>query len=135
MSGRTALILDDDEKALLVLRAILESKDLRIFESGDEKSAVEHCERWPGAIDVLVADVLLRYSDGPAVVRRVKYLQPQMGIVFISGFGLDELARRGLLDHHDVASEGVAFLQKPFTAEALFSRIEAMVGGAANSAE
>jgi hypothetical protein len=37
--------------------------------------------------------------------------------------------RRGLLDHHDLASEGVAFLQKPFTAEALLSRMEEMLAG------
>lgn len=134
MSVRTALILDDDENALLVLRAVLETRDIRILESGEEKTAVEHCELFPGAIDVLIADVVLRNSDGPAVVRRVKYLQPHMGIVFISGFGLDELARRGLLEHHDISSEGVAFLQKPFTAQALLSSVETVLA-AVKSAE
>ena len=136
MSGRTVLILDDDENALLVLRAILETKDLRVLESSEEKTAVEHCQRLPpGGIDVLIADVILHHSDGPAVVRRVKYLQPEMRIVFISGFGIDDLARRGLLDHHDVASEGIAFLQKPFTAETLLSRMEEMLGGSSGNVD
>ena len=76
MPGRTVLILDDDERALLVLRAILETKDLRVLESSEEKTSVEHCELLPGGIEVLIVDVVLHYSDGPAVVQRVKYLQP-----------------------------------------------------------
>jgi len=52
MPDRRALILDDDEKALLVLRAVLETKDLRALEGSEEKTAVEHCERLPGRVDV-----------------------------------------------------------------------------------
>src|SRR3954471_267559 len=94
----TVLLLDDDPSTLLVLGAILESSGAEVLESLDPNSAVRHCQERPGAVDVLVADVMLGDTIGPAVVRRVKYLQPEMRLLFISGFALEDLGRRGILD-------------------------------------
>jgi len=68
-------------------------------------------------IDLLVADVVLEGSNGPAVVRKVKPLQPLMRLLYISGFSLPDLQRRGLLHTNDMAPGSVEFLQKPFSAE------------------
>lgn len=127
MAEPTVLILDDDPTMLLVLQAVLERRNVKVLDSADEKSAIGHCEELPGAIDLLVADVILRHSDGPAVVRRVKYLQPQMRLLFISGFGLDDLGRKNLLHAHDLAPRAAEFLQKPFSAEAFLSCVDGLL--------
>lgn len=132
MPGPTVLLLDDDPNTLLVLRAVLEGKGAEVLESLNEATAVRHCQERSGGIDVLVADVMLQDTDGPAVVRRVKYLQPQMRLLFISGFGIDELGSRGVLDISDLAAEYAGFLQKPFTAEDFVASVYRLVGSRTN---
>jgi two-component system, cell cycle sensor histidine kinase and response regulator CckA len=133
MGSSTVLLLDDDATMLLVLRTILEARDIQVLESADERTAVGHCQQLPGKIDLLVADVVLRYTDGPAVVRRVKYLQPAMRLLFISGFGLDELGRRGLLDDQDMAPGIVEFLQKPFAAKTFLQSVDGLLSSCAGA--
>jgi two-component system, cell cycle sensor histidine kinase and response regulator CckA len=117
MAIPTVLLLDDDANTLLVLHAILERTDAKIIECEDESSAFETCRQLPAGIDVLVADVVLQYSDGPSLVRKVRPLQPLMRLLFMSGFSMAELRRRGLLSDDDLAPGKVEFLQKPFTRE------------------
>ena len=121
MARPTVLLLDDDPGTLLALGSLLDTAGANVIETANAQTAIRHCEELPAAIDLMVADVVLKESDGPAVVRRVKYLQPQMALLFISGFPLTELERRGLLDPTDLAEGCAAFLLKPFTAEDFLS--------------
>jgi response regulator RpfG family c-di-GMP phosphodiesterase len=79
--ARTILLLDDDSNTLLVLHAILESTKAKVIECETESCAVQHCEDLRKSIDLLVADVVLQDSNGPAVVRKVKPLQPCMRLL------------------------------------------------------
>jgi len=111
------LLLDDDSNTLLVLHSILERTEARVIECADEACAVRVCEELMKQIDLLVADVVLEASNGPAVARKVKPLQPLMRLLYISGFSLPDLQRRGLLRTNEMAPGSVEFLQKPFSAE------------------
>ena len=127
MAIPTVLLLDDDANTLLVLHSILERTDAKILECEDEKCAFETCSQLPAGIDVLVADVVLQYSDGPSVVRKVRPLQPLMRLLFMSGFSISELGRRGLLSDGDLAPGRVEFLQKPFTREAFLDVVSKLL--------
>jgi len=116
-TNRTVLLLDDDTNTLLVLHAILERTEARVFECADEPCAVKTCANFLKSIDLLVADVVLEYTNGPAVARKVKPLQPFMRLLYISGFSLSELQRRGLLSTTEMAPGSIEFLQKPFSPE------------------
>lgn len=124
---RTILLLDDDAATLLVLHALLERTDARVFECEDEACAVRHCTEFSNGIDLLVADVVLDGSNGPAVVRRVRPLQPLMRLLYISGFSLPELRRRGLLSDGDMAPGAIEFLQKPFSPEQFLTRVKRLL--------
>ena len=124
MSTQTVLLLDDDANTLFTLRAILERADVRVAESGDEKGAISVCRTTSENIDLLVADVILQGSNGPAVGRKAKVLQPDMRLLFISGYSLSELGQRGLLQDEDLAPGNVEFLQKPFTPESFLASVQ-----------
>jgi response regulator RpfG family c-di-GMP phosphodiesterase len=124
---RTILLLDDDSNTLLVLHTILERTEARILECGTEPCAVQHCETFPKSIDLLVADVILRDSNGPAVARKVKDLQPFMRLLYISGFSLPELQRRGLLSRQEISPGAVDFLQKPFSPEEFLDHVNQLL--------
>ncbi len=123
----TILLLDDDSNTLLVLSSLLERTRARILECASEACAVRTCEELLKSIDLLVADVVLEGSNGPAVVRKVKPLQPLMRLLYISGFSLPELQRRGLLFTADMNPGSVEFLQKPFSPEQFLDSVERLL--------
>ena len=127
MSTQTVLLLDDDENTLFALRAILERTNVRVVESGDEKGAIGVCTDRSGNIDLLVADVVLQGSNGPAVGRKARVLQPDMRLLFISGYSLSELGQRGLLRDEELAPGTVEFLQKPFTTESFLTSVRSLL--------
>src|SRR5579871_1445084 len=122
-NARTILLLDDDTTTLLVLHAILERTRARVIECSGEPCALRACQDSPQNIDLLVADVVLDDSNGPAVARKVKPFQPFMRLLYISGFSLPELQRRGLLSRTDMVAGSIDFLQKPFSAEQFLDRV------------
>jgi DNA-binding NtrC family response regulator len=78
-------------------------------------------------IDLLVADVILQDSNGPAVVRKVKPMRPFMRLLYISGFSMAELQRRGLLPATEIAPGSVEFLQKPFSRDQFLERVRTLL--------
>ena len=124
---RTILLLDDDSNTLLVLHTILERTEARVLQCATEPCAVQQCETFSQSIDLLVADVVLQDSNGPAVARKVKDTQPYMRLLYISGFSLTELQRRGLLSQREMAPGAVEFLQKPFSSEQFLHHVNKLL--------
>jgi DNA-binding NtrC family response regulator len=87
----TVLLLDDDGNTLIALSAILERRQIRVVASETLEGALDWYRASSNEIDVVVADVVLRYSNGPEVVRKLKSMRLPKGILFISGFSLSEL--------------------------------------------
>ena len=127
MSTPTILLLDDDANTLLALHAILERTAANVIECENENCTLNWCQRMQSKIDLLVADVVLKMTNGPAVVRQVKPLQPLMRLLFISGFSLSELRKRGLLSDEELAPGSIEFLQKPFSPEAFLASVQSLL--------
>lgn len=124
---RTILLLDDDSNTLVALGSILERMEARVIECADEPCAVRQCTELIESIDLLVADVVLQDSNGPAVVRKVKPLQPLMRLLYISGFSMPELQRRGLLSAAEISPGSVEFLQKPFSPKEFLDNVQRLL--------
>jgi len=73
----------------------------------------------PGAIHLMVADVVMPQMGGPALASRLLPLRPGMKVIFVSGH-----AEEAIGDPHLLAA-GTAFLQKPFSLEALLRQVRA----------
>lgn len=117
MNPPTVLLLDDDPNTLIALHAILDRTNATVIECEDGRCAITWCTQNSTNIDVMVSDVILPDSNGPEVVRKVKPLRPLMRLLFISGFSLGELRKKGLLRDEDLAPGKTEFLQKPFSPE------------------
>ena len=123
----TVLLIDDDANTLIALGAILERHRIRVHDTEEESGAIQWCHSTEESIDVFVADVILQNTNGPHVVRKLKVLQPSARVLFISGFDLKELSRRGLLSEADLTTGSVEFLQKPFASEAFLEAVEKLI--------
>jgi CheY-like chemotaxis protein len=122
------LVLDDDPGSRVALRAVLEQEGHSVVEAMDEPAAIQVCTGH--TVDLLVADVLLRSHDGPQTARRLRTLQPDMPILYMSGHSVETLLNRALLQPGEVDDSGVAFLQKPFLLTRFVETVDELIGRA-----
>lgn len=127
MSAKTVLVLEDDESSRFVLREILEHDGFAVLSSAGLTDAIDTCQTHPEPIALLVCDVVLRGPGGPEGIRQLKQLRPDMAILFVSGYPLEQLENRGMVEKVDRPGEKTDFLQKPFTAKALLKTVHNLV--------
>jgi two-component system cell cycle sensor histidine kinase/response regulator CckA len=123
------LILEDNEQARFVIRAMLENAGYGVVEAASEPEAIAVCGRMEQRIDLLVSDVILSSAKGTDAAERISALRPGLPILFISGYGVEDLVSRGLLDSDRFPSTRVSFLQKPFQPQLFLDHIEELIAG------
>jgi len=108
------VLLAEDEDAIRALaRRILEREGYTVLEARDGRDALRVAAGYPSPIDLLVSDMVMPNLGGSALYAQLCNARPALRALFISGYTDDDIARRGL------SEGGSAFLQKPFTAQAL----------------
>jgi two-component system cell cycle sensor histidine kinase/response regulator CckA len=126
MGAPVVLILDDFDQARFVIRAVLEGAGYSVLEAANEKEALVACEQAEQPLDLLISDVLLREAYGTEIAIRIADLRPQMPILFISGYSVEDLEDRGLLESNQSAAK-IAFLQKPFDPDQLLTKVRELI--------
>src|SRR5499425_1819227 len=71
LSGRKALIVDDDIRNIFALTAILEQHDMRIASSETGRGAIEILER-SGDVDVVLMDIMMPEMDGYETMQAIR---------------------------------------------------------------
>jgi CheY-like chemotaxis protein len=127
VTTKTVLLLDDNASATFVLRSVMEFNGYSVLESSSPEQAILVAAEHPGPIDLLISDVILGTTSGAESLRRIRELRPGLPVLFVSGYPLQELLHRELLDGEEMASTRTAFLQKPFTAGALMSSVRQLL--------
>ena len=65
-------------------------------------------------------DVVMPQMNGPALVKELRCVEPDIKVLFMSGYPDEAIA------HHGVLDPGVALLQKPFAIDELLERVGAL---------
>jgi two-component system cell cycle sensor histidine kinase/response regulator CckA len=121
------LVLEDNETARFVFRAVLEPVGYTVVDVEDETEAIQMFASPDERFDLLVADVVLRAAYGADTARRLAKMRPDVPILFTSGFPLATLLNRGLLAPDQLPSRKTAFLEKPFKAAELVDRVRELI--------
>ena len=116
--SETVLLVDDDEPVRGVLESMLRRHGYKVLSAGTADEALQHCDGHDGAIDVVVTDVVMPRLDGPTLARQIRAKRPGVRVLFISGYS-------GSKPPQLTANE--AFLEKPFTPEALAAGIRTIL--------
>src|SRR6202035_1094637 len=96
--GTTILLVEDDEIMRSLTRQLLQEHGYTVVEADDGKSALEWVQSNPGhPIDLLLTDVVMRRMSGPELVERINASQPNLKVVFMSGYTGELIAEREVL--------------------------------------
>jgi CheY-like chemotaxis protein len=117
MGTETILLVEDEDGVRTLTRQLLQKQGYTVLETRHGGEALLLCERHNGPIHLLLTDVVLSQISGRELAQRLALIRPDMRVLFMSGYSEDAIVQHGVL------ASGHAFLQKPFTAEGLGSKI------------
>jgi PAS domain S-box-containing protein len=113
----TILLVEDDPSVRDLVAQVLRTLGYSLLLAGDGREALTIVNSHPGRIDMLLSDVAIPHLSGRRLAEQVQRMRPGIRVLFMSGYTNDEVLRRGVLTAH------MAFLQKPFTPQALAARV------------
>jgi two-component system cell cycle sensor histidine kinase/response regulator CckA len=122
LRGCRVLVIDDEAMLLRVSARMLSARGARVTVADDGHQGIELFAAEAGDFTCVVLDVAMPFIDGIEVAHELRALREDVPILFISGYGREEIQRR-------IADlERVAFLEKPFASTRLIAEICALVG-------
>jgi len=120
LTGQGTILLVEDEEGLRALNARgLASRGYTVLEAGNGVEAIEVLEKIDGRIDLVVSDVVMPEMDGPTLLRELRSRDPDLRIIFVSGYAEDAFQK-----HLPADGSQFAFLAKPFTLKQLVAAVK-----------
>jgi DNA-binding NtrC family response regulator len=111
-------LVEDEEIVREIARRILLKHNYTVLEAHRAPEAIELCQQHSGPIHLLLTDVVMPGGmSGPQLAQQLSQFYPEMKTLYISGYTDKAIV------HHGVFEPELAFLQKPFTPDALIRKI------------
>jgi CheY-like chemotaxis protein len=116
-SSETILLVEDEAPVRKITTLLLVSLGYRVQEASSGEEALHLAQDSREKIDLLMTDVLMPGMSGSELAEVLRARDAVLKVLFLSGHSGDTLAR------HGVVHTEVAFLQKPFTLNALSKKL------------
>ena len=122
------LVVEDEEIVRTLLAQTLEQLGYTVETASDPSFALPMLRERGDEFTLVISDIIMPHMIGTEFGCKVAESNPELPFVFISGYTEDRGAQP------DAATEGLSFLQKPFTSEALATTVrEALKHSGRNS--
>jgi CheY-like chemotaxis protein len=122
--AETILVVEDEQEVRSLISRILARSGYRLLEAENGKEALLACDLHQDPIHLMVTDVVMPGMSGCELAERLAAWRPRMKVLYISGYAEEFVAERGML------KPNTPFLQKPFTAETLVSKVRQLLDSA-----
>jgi len=118
--GQTVLVVADEPAVLKLTSRILRQNGYRALEAGTYRQALSLASAQD--IDLLLTDSVMPEMSGPTLAERVTKMKPGVPVLFMSGYSAE------LLGPRHASNEEEGFVQKPFTHQALLTKVRSALG-------
>lgn len=124
--GKILLVEDEDMVRAVAERALSRAGyEITACEGGEEGLAMIEDG---GEFDLIVSDVVMPGLDGPAMVRAIRKLRPDMPVLFMSGYAEEQLRR-------DIDVPHMHFIAKPFSVQEIGDKVGTVLRTVRSSAK
>lgn len=122
LSGtETILVAEDDEAVRQLLISVLTEFGYKVIAAGDGEEAVNMFMDNRDSIRLVVSDVIMPKKNGRAVYEEIKKIQPDIKVVFLSGYSEEIISR------DDLFVPGINLIQKPVNPNVFLTKIREML--------
>jgi signal transduction histidine kinase/CheY-like chemotaxis protein len=119
--NETVLVVEDQKDVRQLVARSLNAYGYRVLVTANAEEAIACAQAHDGRIHLLLTDVVMPGMDGKELAARLAKLQPDIRVLYMSGYPESAIAHKGILD------PGIEYIQKPFTPDALAARIRDML--------
>jgi CheY-like chemotaxis protein len=117
--GARILVVEDERIVRRLVVEILESFGYDVAEARGPQQALVICA--DASFDLMVTDIVMPGGDGPELARAAVSRQPNMRVLYTSGYTPQSIA------HLDLQGSQTAFLPKPFSASELAAHVRGLL--------
>ncbi len=118
LNGKVILLVEDEAPVRAFAARALRMQGAIVLECDSAEIALENLDNDAIAVDVVISDVIMPGMDGPTWVRKALLKQPELKVVFVSGYAEESFAD----EHARIA--GSVFLPKPFSLIKLIETVQ-----------
>jgi len=115
--SETILLVEDSEPLRKLTQSFLESNGFAVLVAQDGEDAVKIEAAAARKIHLLVTDVVMPGINGRVLAERLRLNQPEMKVLYISGYTDSFIAIHGVLER------GMTLLNKPYTENELVQKV------------
>ncbi len=118
LSGsETVLLVEDEDLVLEMVTSTLQKAGYQVLSAKNGTEAIQRWEIYVNPIQLLLTDVVMPEMSGRELSNRLTSLNPDLKVIYMSGYTDDAIVHHGILD------SGIVYLQKPFTPNVLLEKI------------
>jgi PAS domain S-box-containing protein len=119
--GGTILLAEDEDAVRDMTRRILSRAGYRLLTASNAEQALRAATEEQGRIDLLVTDVIMPSASGKELAMSIAAVRPETLVLYMSGYPQDVIVHQGVLE------SDVALIEKPFSANSLLAKVDAML--------
>lgn len=113
----TILVVENGDMLRPLICEILRKDGYNVLEAQDGDEALLVWQRYQEPIDLVLTDVVMPHMSGREVAERLRLLQPNIKVIYMSGY------ESGILSYGNKFGSAAIFLQKPFRPAELSEKV------------
>jgi CheY-like chemotaxis protein len=121
--NETILVVEDQNGLRRMLLEILQQNGYRVITAADGRQALRLMEGEPGPVQLAITDLVMPQMGGRDLGRALSLSHPETKVLYSTGY-VSNLA--------ELLTDRRAFIEKPFTPEALLRKVREVLDGPSN---